>query len=556
MTGAGCGWAKLGVITVFVGVAVAACGDASDSGSPSSSPKKDQNVQGDAGTDGPAGERDPNEPPPGGDDPKPPTPTPPGENGTLPAPTDLKCPALSMPPAATVYVDAAAAGAEAGTKAAPYKTIAKAFANAASKGVVWIAAGTYKETLTVPDKDLVIYGGFAAGFGSRTDACATILEPATATQTVLTASYDVKSFGLDGVTVQKGARGLTVNGDSSVQAMITIANAVFAENGKVDVEGGAVLLDRVNAKIARSAFRNNRAAKGAAVAHGGEVKITIEESLFEKNVGYSDHGGGLYLSPSSGTISRNTFRGNEIGKSLGYGWGGAAIVFKAGASPVKADFAYNVFTDNLAGVGGAVFVDDGASATMSHDLMYRNRSYRENGVARGGAIYVDGLGGPGQGSTLVADHLTVAFNDYDETGALAAQSRGGVVYLESYSRATFTNSLFWKNGNDALFGDGTTGVTVSYSISQNACGGGASCSIGAGVFQPTDVNFVDEAGNDFHEKSAAGHYSKGTWVKDDVTSPAIDNADPASGLGAEGAPNGGRANVGMYGGTAEASRSP
>jgi hypothetical protein len=44
-------------------------------------------------------------------------------------------------------------------------------------------------------------------------------------------------------------------------------------------------------------------------------------------------------------------------------------------------------------------------------------------------------------------------------------------------------------------------------------------------------------------------------VKDDVTSPCIDAGDPNSPVGEEPFPNGGRINMGAYGGTAEASKS-
>lgn len=529
------GWA---IAALFI-IAAAACGDSSDEVTP-------PDADGGAGTDALV---DPDAA--AGDGPRP---IDPGGDGGSPV---TACPSLEMPAtSATVYVDRNAAGTEAGTLAAPFKTLAKAMQSAASKGVIWVAAGTYKENVDVPDKNLAVYGGFAAGFASRTDACATIVEAANVAEPVLKASSTVKSFRLDGLTVQKGARGLTVDGDNSVQATFTIANAVFAENGKTDVEGGGASFDRVNAKITRSVFRDNRAAKGAAVVCVGDVSVTIDGSLFERNIGYSDHGGALYLSPTAGTVTHNAFRGNEIGKGVGYGWGGAVIVFKAGAAPVKTDFAYNVFTDNLAGVGGAVFVDDGATITMSHDIVYRNRSYLENGVARGGALYADGLSGPTTGSTLVGDHLTVAFNTLDEAGQPAAMTRGGSVFVETYSKVTFTNSIFWKNGNEALFGDPTTSIAVSYSVASGACGGGGVCTIGAGVFEPPDVAFVDEGANDLHEKSTAGHFSMGTWVTDAVTSPAIDMANPATGAGSEPAPNGGRANLGAYGRTAEASRSP
>jgi len=44
-------------------------------------------------------------------------------------------------------------------------------------------------------------------------------------------------------------------------------------------------------------------------------------------------------------------------------------------------------------------------------------------------------------------------------------------------------------------------------------------------------------------------------VQDDVTSPCIDAGDPSSPIGFEPFPNGGRINMGAYGGTAEASKS-
>jgi hypothetical protein len=63
---------------------------------------------------------------------------------------------------------------------------------------------------------------------------------------------------------------------------------------------------------------------------------------------------------------------------------------------------------------------------------------------------------------------------------------------------------------------------------------------------------------DYHLKSQAGRWDpvNGTWVKDEVTSPCIDAGDPNSPVGAEPFPNGGRVNMGAYGGTAEASKSP
>ena len=472
-----------------------------------------------------------------------------------PAVNDVSCPPLAMPVAtATLYVDANASGAEAGTKDAPYKTIAKAFERAGSGGVIFVAAGNYKENVVVPDKNLVVHGGFTSGFGSRTDGCATVVEASNVALSVFAASASVQDFAIDGLSIQNGSHGLLVEGDGSVQATFTITSSVFSENGQVDTAGGGASFEGVNANVSHSVFRDNRASKGGALAINGDISLTIEDSLFVRNIGHSDHGGAVYAGPRSGTIQRNTFRSNEIGKDLGYGWGGAVIVYKGGATPTKVDLAYNVFTDNLASVGGAVFVDDGATITMSHDLLYRNRSIRENGVVRGAALYADGAS-PGIGSFLIADHLTVTDNVYDEAGNRAEITQGGAVYAETSSTVTFTNSILWNNGSDALFGDPTTEIAVSYSVAPGQCTGVARCTIGTGVFEQ-DVLFVDEAANDYHEKSTAGHFHDGTFETDAVTSPTIDRADPAASFSNEPASNGNRANLGVYGNTAEASKSP
>ena len=62
---------------------------------------------------------------------------------------------------------------------------------------------------------------------------------------------------------------------------------------------------------------------------------------------------------------------------------------------------------------------------------------------------------------------------------------------------------------------------------------------------------------DYHLLSEAGRWdtSLGDWVIDVATSPCIDGGDPLSRLGIELNPNGGRINMGFYGGTIEASKS-
>jgi len=72
-----------------------------------------------------------------------------------------------------------------------------------------------------------------------------------------------------------------------------------------------------------------------------------------------------------------------------------------------------------------------------------------------------------------------------------------------------------------------------------------------------DPWFADPNNGDFHLKSQAGRWNakEGRWTTDDVTSPCIDAGDPDSAIGLEPFPNGGRINMGAYGGTEEASKS-
>jgi hypothetical protein len=76
------------------------------------------------------------------------------------------------------------------------------------------------------------------------------------------------------------------------------------------------------------------------------------------------------------------------------------------------------------------------------------------------------------------------------------------------------------------------------------------------TLNPSDPNAVWIDG-DYHLKSQAGRWDSDSesWVKDDVTSPCIDAGDPNTPVGDELFPNGGRINMGAYGGTREASMS-
>ncbi|MHC4637588.1 MAG: hypothetical protein ACYTBV_08815 [Planctomycetota bacterium] len=79
------------------------------------------------------------------------------------------------------------------------------------------------------------------------------------------------------------------------------------------------------------------------------------------------------------------------------------------------------------------------------------------------------------------------------------------------------------------------------------------------MFSPLDPFFVDPCNGDYHLKSQAGRWQTDSqmWIQDDVTSPSIGAGNPGFDLGDEPMDaNNVRLNMGAFGGTAEASKTP
>ncbi|MCH7918356.1 MAG: hypothetical protein IIC50_10255 [Planctomycetes bacterium] len=135
------------------------------------------------------------------------------------------------------------------------------------------------------------------------------------------------------------------------------------------------------------------------------------------------------------------------------------------------------------------------------------------------------------GSSPTMSNVTVVDNKYG---------------IEAYasSEPDISNSIFWYNTDDDLFG-----CHARYSCIER--GGEGEGNIYA------DPLFVDPVNNDYHLFSERGRYwpEHDVWVLDEVTSPCVNSGDPRVDPSGEPIPNGGRINMGAYGGTAYASMS-
>ena len=139
------------------------------------------------------------------------------------------------------------------------------------------------------------------------------------------------------------------------------------------------------------------------------------------------------------------------------------------------------------------------------------------------------------------------------------------------STVTVVNSILWGNMPAEILADANSRPTIRYS---DVAGGrqGQDCidadplfaQIGTwvtssrrGVTPGTDDPNAVWLMGDYHLQSQIGRYNSGRqkWVLDQMTSACIDAGDPCSPVGYEPAPNGGIINMGVYGGTTEASKS-
>jgi len=152
-----------------------------------------------------------------------------------------------------------------------------------------------------------------------------------------------------------------------------------------------------------------------------------------------------------------------------------------------------------------------------------------------------------------------------------AGGRGAGLLLRN-SSVTVVNSILWANTPCDILLIGTAEASIQYSaVAGEWLGFGNRSSdplfAAAGRWvdsqDPAAVVGPDRPGavwvmGDYHLKSRAGRWDPKArqWVKDAATSPCIDAGDPAISIGPEPLPNGGRIDLGAYGGTSQASLSP
>jgi hypothetical protein len=183
-----------------------------------------------------------------------------------------------------------------------------------------------------------------------------------------------------------------------------------------------------------------------------------------------------------------------------------------------------IITDNFAHFGGGIH---GGSPIITNCI------FTNNEALVGAAIFTYG------DAQII--NCTIAGNE-------AAPDWDGSA-VELWGDSIIANSIVWGNYPNQLF-EYTSGIII-YNDIQGSWPGTGNINV--------DPCFADPDANDFHLQSAAGRWDPNSqsWVQDDVASPCIDAGNPGCPLGDEPSDaNNVRINMGAYGGTAEASKTP
>jgi len=236
-------------------------------------------------------------------------------------------------------------------------------------------------------------------------------------------------------------------------------------------------------------------------------------------------------------------------------------------------------TNESSWVGGTIFQCNGL---IANNVIAVNRTTAVCGsqstlksgkhsyaYAYGGALYQ--CNGIIVNNTIVGNIATARYFSTDHTALSHGVSLGGALYqcTEVVKNNVIANNEVYNSNitHSTLDGGGIYGKCHSsyndfWNNTPNNFAGGAIPGIGDLVADPI---FADDGWRsniwilgDYHLKSEVGRWDPNTrtWVIDNVTSLCIDAGDPSDSIGYEPNPNGGRINIGAYGGTIEASKSP
>jgi len=375
---------------------------------------------------------------------------------------------------------------------------------------------------------------------------------------VVTGSGTDDSAILDGFTITAGnarypspdSRGGGMYNNSGNP---TVTNCTFRTNA-ASLDGGGIYNYNSNSNLTNCIFIRNWSIGGAGIYNLNSSPTLIDCTYTENStvgnylIEIQDLRGGIIFNQNSdSTLINCTFNANQ---SVG--------MWNQASNPTMINCTFSINEDNGIVNRGSNPILTGCKFTGNSARGMYNSGHSEPRVAnsifsgnKGGGVY------DGENCRTTLTSCTLTGN--------SARSGGGIFSKEHIS--VLINCILWDNTPDQ-----TTGLrTIKNSNIQGGVPGEQNIDVDPLFAKPgywadaNDPNIIVDSDDpnavwiegDYHLKSQADRWDavSESWVVDNVTSPCIDAGDPNMPVGDEPEPNGGRINMGAYGGTPEASKS-
>src|SRR3990172_1130182 len=394
---------------------------------------------------------------------------------------------------------------------------------------------------------------------------------------VFQSAEDANSI-LDGLTITGGSPGITITNSSPIirncsitnnspaihcegSSGLTITNCLFADNW-TDYVGGAILFDETTATLTNCVFHGNSTTEPMG-ASGGAIRaydsnLTFADCVFEGNHSPTI-GGAMNASSCTLALTNCLFTGcsSPAGAAIKVG------PYSSMNSDVTITTCQFIGNQNTYYDGGPESGHGGTLVVGGGNLTLTNCFFAGNHAAQGSAaLFVSSANVTVGNCTFADNHGPEGNTLFVEDGRYTGPISTSDIHLE--------NSIIW-DGPNSIGDTGEAILLVTFSDVPGIVPGYGNidadpCFVDPGYWVDSrDPNIIVEPNHsyaawvngDYHLKSQAGRCdpSEGLWTIDEVTSPCIDAGDPNNPLGLEPFPNGGRINMGVYGGTTEARKS-
>ncbi len=391
------------------------------------------------------------------------------------------------------------------------------FTPPATEGTVTITAtpGPSELVLNVMDPSALLVvssdGSDETGAGTLDNPYATIahaLSQVTETRNIIYVlnkgqNYEVDEMTVSGNVIIRGENSqVTLDADNGGR-IFTVTGTLTLEDigltgGMTNGNGGAIYVNEGNLILNNVIITECGGANGGAIATTAGSKLTVTDSVFEDNIGM--FGGAIYTEGEA-QIEGSKFNGHAYAT-----YGGAIYVNTT--SPVG--ISSNIFIDNDADKGGAVYIENGAVSLSNNTMDEDENIYVGGGTVNSVLIFL----GNSTVNGNFGEEITLKATLTDDKGNSIIG--GNVVFIaDGETIATVSNNGYNIETAYTIPTDATDDILISGSFSLDNGG-----TVATGVVHPAISYWFIEGGSGYETLAQAiDAASDGDVIYYDKTAP-------------------------------------